>query len=60
MIILGMPVIRVGYRKNGRKFRKIDAKSTIDRKTSAVAVIFRKKLVFARDILVLLPNLGEQ
>lgn len=60
MIILKMPVIHVGYRENDRKLRKTDAKSTIDRKTSAVAVIFRKKLVFARDILILLPNLGEQ
>jgi len=59
MIILGMPVIRVGCRKNDRKFRKTDAKSAIDRKTRAIAVIFRKKLVFARDILIVLPNLGK-
>jgi len=55
-----MLAIHVGCRKNDRKFRKIDAKSTIVRKKRAIAVIFRKKLMFARDILILLPNLGEQ
>jgi hypothetical protein len=60
MIILGVPVIRVDCRKNDRKFRKKGAKSTISRKPSAVAVIFRKKPVFAHDILIVLPYLGEQ